>query len=379
MKELENTATKMTEAQDKIHGAPLLTEPVQKRLNQRQQLDYAEERRDLIEWLVKIGKDPERGEGYSPNTVKTRSYRMDQFYRWVWTEEDGYTTNITTEHADKYTEELKLSDKSNIHKNNCLKSLKMLYKWRKHRRDGKEWKPDMTFKTERSSPRDFLRMDEREKIRKASLEYGSIPGYNDLSPEQRDRWKTHLAQRFSKPKEEVVPEDWDRANGWKIPSLVYASLDAGLRPVEVENAKVSWIDLDNGELRIDKDEAAKERDNYSSVLTQKTQKILKRWLKERKTYEKYDDSDHIWLTREGNPYQSHSLKYLITRLAEEAGLDTDNRNFHWYMIRHSTGTYLRHSKGKKSASTQLRHTSTETVEIYDQAPPEMRREGLEEI
>jgi hypothetical protein len=86
---------------------------------------------------------------------------MDQFYRWVWNEEDGYTT-ITTAHADDFTEEMKLSDDSNVHKNNTLKPLKMLYKWRKHRRDGTEWDPNMTFKTERSSPSDFLRMDERE-------------------------------------------------------------------------------------------------------------------------------------------------------------------------------------------------------------------------
>ena len=94
MEELEETATKMTETDDKTHGIPLVTEPVEERLNQRQQLDYAEERRDLIQWLIKIGKNPDRGEGYSPNTVKPRSYRMDQFYRWVWNEEDEYTTNI---------------------------------------------------------------------------------------------------------------------------------------------------------------------------------------------------------------------------------------------------------------------------------------------
>lgn len=139
MKELEETATKMTETEDKIHGIPLVTEPVEERLNQRQQLDYAEERRDLIQWLIKIGKNPDRGEGYSPNTVKPRSYRMDQFYRWVWNEEDGYTTNITTAHADDFTEEMKLSDDSNVHKNNTLKPLKLLYELRKHRRDGTEW------------------------------------------------------------------------------------------------------------------------------------------------------------------------------------------------------------------------------------------------
>lgn len=297
---------------------------------------------------------------------------MDVFYRWVWNEEDGYTTQITTDHADRYTEELELSDKSSVHENNCLKALKMLYRWRSHRRGGEDRDAEMKFKTERTSPRDYLRKKERQKIRNAALEYGAIPSYNDLDPEERDRWKTYLAQRFGKPKDRVKPSDWDRANGWKIPSLVYVSLDAGLRPVEVKTAKTSWIDLDNGELRIEKEESAKNRENWNPVLTQKTQKIVKRWLRERETYEMYDDSDLIWLTREGNPYRSDSLKYLLTRLAEEAGLDTDNRNFHWYMIRHSTGTYLTHGESENAAAAQLRN-SPETMKHYDQTPPEYRR------
>ena len=46
----------------------------------------------------------------------------------------------------------------------------------------------------------------------ASLESGSVPNYRSLTPDQRDRWKAHLAQRFDKPKSEVSPADWDRAN-----------------------------------------------------------------------------------------------------------------------------------------------------------------------
>lgn len=332
--EPENHGTDPTT--QKIQGIPLLTQPAEAFLNPRQQLDYAEERRDLIKWLLQIGKDPARGEGYSVNTVKPRTYRMDQFYRWVWNEEDGYMPNVTAEHADRYFEELKLSEKSNVDKNNRIKALKMLFKWRSHRRGCEQWDSEVTFKREQTGPRDFLRKEERGKIRQASLEFGSVPSYNNLSRKERDRWKTHLAQKFGKPKNEVTADDWDRANDWKIPSLVYVSLDAGLRPCEVRRAEASWVDLENGELRIPEEESAKNRDNWTPVLTQKTQKVLKRWMRQRDAYEKYEDSSLLWLTREANPYGSSSLKYLLTRLAEEAGMDTENRGFHWYMIRHST-------------------------------------------
>ena len=362
----------------KIHGIPLLTEPVQQALNRRQQVDYAEERCDLLQWLINLGKDPEHGDGYSVNTVEPRSYRIDQFYRWVWKEHGGYTTELTHEYADRYTKvELAYGDKSNVHNNNCLKALKMLYKWRRYERGGEEWDSEMTFKSEQNAPRDYLRKEERRKIRQASLEYGSIPSYHNLDAGQRDKWKAHLAQRFEKPKNEVGPSDWERANGWKIPSLIYVSLDTGLRPVEVENAKKSWVDLDNGELRIPAKESAKNRENWNPVLTQKTQQILGRWLQERENYDKYDDTDRLWLTREANPYQTSALKYLLTRLAEEAGMETENRSFHWYMIRHSTGTYTTHEISGRAAVAQIR--SEIAPEKYDQVSPELRRKGLEEI
>jgi len=364
--------------QEKIQGIPLITKPAEKHLNQRQIIDYGEERRDLIKWSLQLGKDPERGEGYAQTTFRSHSYRIDQFYRWIWNENGGYKTDIRPEDAENYFEnELKLSDKSNEDKNQRLKALKILFKWRSHRRNGDDWEPDVTFNTESNAPRDYLRLQERDKIREAALEYGSVPGYNDLSAEQRDKWKKYIAQALGKPKEEVTPSDWDKVNGWKIPSLVYVSLDAGLRPVEVERAKVSWVDLENGELKIPSQQSAKNKDNWTAVLTDKTQKFLKRWLKQRKTYEKYSGRDEIWLTREGNPYQSRSLKHVLTRLAEEAGMETDNRSFYWYMIRHSTGTYTNHMISQRAAETQIR--SGVAGDKYDQVPPELRREGLDKM
>jgi hypothetical protein len=192
--------------------------------------------------LLAFGKNPRKAEGYARSTLKTRSHRMDQFYRWVWQNQTGgYTTNVTHKHADAWMRDLAMSDLSVAHKSNCRKAAMMLFKWRHHEHGLDEWTPDYTFSSgsRTTAPRDYLTQDERTQIREAALERGSVPAYKNLSPEERDRWKAHLAQRLGKPKDEVVPADWEKANGWKIPSLVATSLDAGLR--QMRSSACSWV------------------------------------------------------------------------------------------------------------------------------------------
>jgi len=50
---------------------------------------------------------------------------------------------------------------------------------------------------------------------------------------------------LDKPFSKVCREDWEKIDGWKIPSLVWTSLDTGLRPVEVGRAQTSWVDTSN--------------------------------------------------------------------------------------------------------------------------------------
>ena len=347
-------------------------------LNERQLTDYRHERVQCLEWLLGLGKNPDRAEGYALATVQNRAYRIDQFYRWVWDEEDGYTTDVTIEHADEYLRVLATSEKSAINNDSALKALQSLFKWRHHRRGGKQWEPKIRFSTGDSStnPRDYLTMDERRKIREASLEYGSVPAYGDVSPEERDRWKAYLAQRFEKPKYEVTPDDWDRANSWKIPSLVSASLDAGLRPIEVGRATTGWVDTENDVLRIPKEESSKNVDNWIVGLSERTSTILGRWLEARENHEVYDGSEALWLSRQGNPYGSATLRYLLHRLCEIAEISTEDRQMSWYAIRHSTGTYMTREEDLAAAQAQLRHKSVQTTMKYDQAPVEDRRDAL---
>lgn len=360
---------------------PIVTGPSEDFLNERQLVLYREWRTDFIDWLHYKGKNPDRGEGYADATVTKTAYRTGQFLRWVWQKEEGFTLDLSLAHADAYMEEITFSDNSNTHKSHVLKSLKRLFRWLCEERGGDEWEADFTFSTHRgaSQPRDFLTINERQQIREAALEYGSIPAYNDLSPEERDQWKSHLAMRLQKPKEEVVPDDWNQANGWKVPSLVWTSLDAGLRPIEVERATTSWVDLDNSVLRIPAEESAKNEENWVVSLTNETATALERWLDERQQYEKYAGRDELWLTREANPYSSSSLKYLTERLFELANIERRNRQVSWYVLRHSTGTYMTREEDLAAAQAQLRHKSTETTMKYDNAPVEDRRDALERM
>jgi len=359
---------------------PIVTEPSEAFLNPRQVIDYRAEREDCLEWLLAFGKTPDKAEGYATTTVDTRSRRMDQFYRWVWQQEGGYTANVSHDHADGWMRELAQADYSSTHKSNCQKSIQMLFKWIAHERGGSEWDPDITFTdSDASSPRDYLTKEERSKIRNAALEYGSIPTYGNVTPAERDRWKQHLAQRFEKPKSEVTPDDWNRANSWKIPSLVWVSLDAGLRPIEVERASVSWIDIENSLLRIPKQDSSKSYDNWTVSIRDRTATFLDRWLDERAYYDKYADTDAVWLTREGNSYGSSALRYVIETLCDIAGIDTENRDMSWYSIRHSVGTYMTREEDLAAAQAQLRHKSPETTMKYDQTPVEDRRDALDRM
>lgn len=365
----------------RVDELTLVPEPTEQRLNKRQLLDYRAQRKQCLTWLLSIGKSPDTAEGYAFQTVDNRAYRMDRFYRWVWEQENGYTTAVTHTHADDWLYHLAQLDTSNAHKDNCRKALQMLFKWHEYESGMDPWEPALSFATADSTtaPRDYLTASERRQVREAALEYGTIPAYSDLSPHERSRWKAYLAQRFEKPKSEVTPADWDRANGWKIPSLVWVSLDAGLRPIEVERATTSWVDTDNSVLRIPKEDSAKNVANWIVSLQDRTAEILDRWLRERETRPVYDETTALWLTREANPYQSASLRYLLTRLCDIAGIDPADRSLSWYAIRHSTGTYMTREEDLAATQVQLRHKSPETTMKYDQVPIEDRQDALNRI
>ncbi|PSP33525.1 site-specific recombinase xerd [Halobacteriales archaeon QH_10_67_22] len=170
-----------------IDGIPVVPEPTQDRLEDRKLVDYRDHRERFIEWCLSLGKNPKAAEGYSPYTVKNRAYRTDTFYRWVWDETGSYTTQVTHEHADDYTRELAYGDSSASHKADTQKALKMLFRWRADALGEEEWEPKLVFNdnSSKATQQDYLTHDERKQIREAALDYGSIPSYNTVGPDDR--------------------------------------------------------------------------------------------------------------------------------------------------------------------------------------------------
>lgn len=369
---------------DRFNNIP---QPSLQHLNTRQALDYSEERAELNTWLKTVGKNPEKFEGYSEGAAKNYASRIDQFLRWIWVK-DGYTTRPTHEQADEFIDHLAQDVITTQHgdpyseasKRKMSNALERYFEWLAATRDGEEWDPSIRFTDSNYSPPDAFTRDERRRLRKAALEYDSIPRYGSLLPSERERWKTYLAQRLGKPKDEVVPADWERLNtDWKVPSLVHVTLDVGLRPCEIERAKVSWIRLEKNELYIPKQEAAKSSDNWNVTLLPKTTRILERWLEQRETRVKYDGCDTLWLNRQGNPYTSASLRTILSNLCELAEIDQTNRRIVWYSFRHSLGTHMTDAGNLAQAKEQLRHKSLQSTLKYKQPSHKARRDTLNKI
>lgn len=346
-------------------GIKIIPEDSQQFLGRRQQSDYEVLQKQLVDWLLDKGKDPEQAVGYSQSTVQDTVYKSDRFYRYVWTElEDGYTTYLTLDHAEDFLINLAFQDLGQSYKRGYEKALKRFYSWRHHVRGGNQWDIEFSFDPpDQQPPQAVFTADEQRLLREAPLKYGSLPSYPNVLPAERDRWKEYLAQRLGKPKSEISREDWEQANSWKIPSLVWTSIDAGLKPKEVERASVSWIDWESETLRVPEPGS---ENVWDAVLQEQTVDALENWINEREYYEKYTDSDLLWLTKHGNPYQTDSLNYIFKGLCRSIGVDPFERGLSWGSLRDSVAVYLVERMSLSDVQEQLRIKSSTTVARYKQ-------------
>lgn len=357
--------------EDRVQSIVLISDPTANTLTEKQLVTYRNHRENYIDWLCNRGKSPEKREGYAYDTANNYAHISDRWHRHVW-DDRGFTMNLSHDDADDYLDAMMVSenDYSGSHLHNIKLALKTHFRF-----IGDEWETNIVISSPSHAvkPKNFLSMEERRKIREAALEYSTIPAYYGLTPEDRLKWKLYLARRYGKPVSEVSPDDWDRANGYKYVSIVWTAIDAGLRPVEVARARTGWIDTENAMLRIPLREASKSFNNWSVPIREDTADYLALWLEEREMYEKYDDTDRLWLTRHDNPYRGSALRVLLDNLREIAGIE---RDFSWYAIRHSTGTYMARKEGLAAAQKQLRHLKEETTMKYDQTPDEDLRNAL---
>lgn len=331
--------------------------------------EYEGFKESFLKWLAREGKSPTKGEGYASDTVRQTHYRIDHAYRWKWDRDSEFTTEFTPDNGDDLIEFLThRTTKPESESAKYQKSLKRLFSFFNHTKQRDyEWDPDhLSDKSGDSMSHNYFKKHELGKLYAAATEISSFKSYNNkgMTSDERQRLKIHLAQRFEKPKDDIGPGDFDRANSWKIPSMVAVVCDAGLRPIEVKRSNAGWINLRDHQLTIPKDESSKGEEMWEPALSSRSVRALNHWLKERQSLEKYDERDEIWLTKYSNPYESGSLNDLLTRLIEAGGIDPRNRKLTWYSIRRGVATVWADEEGIHNAKEQLRHKEIETTERY---------------
>jgi site-specific recombinase XerD len=378
-----NDSVVMTEAEFEY-----LSDAAVKDLNPRQEIEYALYRRGFIDWMRERGKHPKKRQGLSESCIENYARRQHQIWRWIWSQIDRFSAKITHDQANLFIRALEVDkilrdDGQKYSSTSKRKFSNVLSKWFEYRHDkhgAETWTPPVEFSdNEPENPADFFTKKERSKIYNAALEYKSPPPYDNVSPEERDRWKAYIAQRLGKPKEAVRPADLEELrSSWKIPSIVGCTLDGALRPIEINRSKMGWLVLQKGTMQIPESLAAKSRENWEVTLRERTVQALRRWKKQRKNKEKYDDSDAIWLNKKGNPYTSKNLNYLLDQLLETAGISEENRKIVWYSFRKSTATYVQSESDDITTADVLRSTP-QNVKNYADPIPEDKRDILENI
>lgn len=357
-------------------------------LNPAQQAEYALYREGFIDWMRESGKDPERGTGLSESCIENYARRHHQLMQWLWDLAGYFMASPERYHADAVI--IALDDDtitmqsggaySETSKRKFSNVLEKWFEYRQHVYGAEPWDPPVEFiDNPPKQSADYFTRGERARLWNASKTYQTPPSYDGLSPEERNRWQSYLAQSLGKPKDEIKPADFDELRtSWKYPSLIGATLDGALRPVEITRLRVQWIHLDVGQIRIPAEYAAKSRESQEISLRDRTILALKRWLEQRANKAKYDDSKHVWLTRKGNPYTSKTLNYLLDNLREEAGIESDGRKLVWYSFRKSTAQYVQEETDDLTAAAILR-TTQENVENYSEPTHEAKRDALERI
>lgn len=353
------------------------TESELKELHGRARQDYETWKRDFLVWLTTEGKKPDRLEGYSPEVVRKTNYHTGQIMRWLWNNR-GYTTQLSPDDADELMKQMgRHSGYSDANLNNFVKTIKRIFSYYNHEKGQSiDWDCNYEISEPKVTNRDYFKKDEFRPLYEASLNHGAVKHYNNCTPEEREKLKSHLAVRFEKPKEEVTPQDFERANSFKIPSIVAVSLDMGLRPIEIERATTDWVNLKSPAIEIPAEESSKNRENWECVLSNKSVRALEYWLEERKTYKKYTNSNALWLNREGRAYNSQSLNYLLDQLIEEAGIEPAGRDLTWYSIRHGVATIWADEEDIQDAQEQLRHVRAKTTLGYSHSSTEKRQDSV---
>jgi hypothetical protein len=374
-------------------NVPEVRKSLQRKLSPRELQMFEDWRIDFTRWTYDRGRKPYRRKGYAYSSMRDIINRVERFCEWLYigdevgkknqdddfdldefiAENSGeeFTVEFTSGQLDRYWYHLQQNGNKLDSQRKTVLSARLVLRHRGIDWDipnSEEFYEDLNREEGDPGFRDYYRDYELRDLRSSSLRLGSVPKRDTLNEDEIIEWAALLAQRLEKPKHELDDSDWE-AESWKIPSLVYASCDVGFRPCEIHASRIQWFDTkkeDDAYLRIPREEDAKEgKRNRECKFSSEAARVLNYWKEERKTLPEYEDTDAIWLNKDGNPYQASSLRDLMIRLQKEAGIDVENRENGWYMVRRGVGTDIINKGGDITLlMRQLRINRVDTAQRY---------------
>ena len=146
-------------------------------------------------------------------------------------------------------------------------------------------------------------------------------------------------------------------------AIILFLLDTGLRASELCHLKIGEVDMKTGKVTIKHGDegGAKGGKGRTVFIGKSTRRVVWRYLIDRE--DRTDPEAPIFLNRGSHPFNPNSLRHLIVRLAEKAGV----KAAHPHMFRHTFAiTYLRSGGDVFTLQALLGHSSLDMVRHYAQ-------------
>lgn len=194
----------------------IVLQPSEDYLNRAQLPSYNSHRGTFIEWLEEKGNDEDAETGYAFSTVRRTAHDHDTFARWVWINDGGFTTDLGTEQARDYLDELAGDeDSSATHRANTLKSRKRYHRW-----VGAEWEPCKSSSGDNGggNPKDWLTKPERKTVREAALDMGTAPATTRSTRRVKTSGSTYWPNGSGCRKSQSTPTRSSEPTGSKSPA-----------------------------------------------------------------------------------------------------------------------------------------------------------------
>lgn len=139
-------------------------------------------------------------------------------------------------------------------------------------------------------------------------------------------------------------------------AIILMLLDSGLRASEMCNLTIGDVDMNTGEVAVEKGKGDKDR---TVLIGKGTRKTLWRYLVERD--DRDDETAPLFLSEKNTPLNRDSLRLIVKRLGKRAGV----KNVHPHRFRHTFAiNYLRGGGDIFTLQVLLGHSSLEMVRRY---------------